>query len=253
YRGILFFTDPHLAATPPFERREGYMEHVLAKVEACLAHARESGLLPVLLGDFFHRHPGNVHRLLRRTFEVLGPYAGTSFRPWVLQGNHDQWEGGDSEDSSLAVCAQAGMVHLMDEPGVHGRFDMDGRRVVLGGTPWGRELPQSVDRGNADHVLWCTHCGMGFQDVTHKYPPLHEISGVDWVVNGHLHWVQPTEVRGMTRWSNIGGMTRISFAPRNRERIPTAAAWRPGCMDLEHWVIPHLPYDTVFPVRHFPP
>lgn len=253
YCGIMFFTDPHLAATPPFERRDGYLEHVLAKISACLQHARESTLLPVLLGDFFHRHPGDVRHLLRRVFEVLEPYAGTSFRPWVLQGNHDQEEGGESGDSSLDVCALAGVVRLMDECGIHGLFDVNGHRVALGATPYGAKLPTSVEQGDAEYVVWGSHCGMGFRDVVHKYPLLHEIPGVDWVVNGHLHWLQPTESRGMTHWSNIGGMTRISFAPRNRERVPTAGIWRPGCADLEPWVIPHLPFDDVFPVRHFPP
>lgn len=253
YRGVMFFTDPHLAATPPYERREGYLEHVLAKVSACLEHARESELLPVLLGDFFHRRPGNVRQLLRRVFEVLEPYAGTSFRPWVLQGNHDQEEGAGSENSSLHVCALAGMIHLMDVSGVHGRFHVDGCEVALGATPYGMTLPSTVERAGADYVLWGSHCGIGFRDVVRKYPPLHEIQGVDWVVNGHLHWTQPTEARGMTRWSNIGGMTRISFAPRNRDRVPIAGIWRPGNTDLEPWEIPHLPFDDVFPMRHFPP
>lgn len=256
YRGVLFFTDPHLAATPPFERREGYLEHVLAKISSCLELARERQLLPVLLGDLFHRNPGDVRRLLRRTFEVLGPYAGTKFRPWVLQGNHDQWEGASQEDSSLAVTALAGMIHLMDVSGVHCRFEAAGHRVVLGGTPYGAAFPEAVDsgvRGDAEYVLWGSHCGMGFRDVARKYPPLYEIPGVDWVVNGHLHWPQPTVQLGMTRWSNIGGMTRMSFAPRNQERQLTAGIWTPGCEDLDRWVIPHLPFDEVFPVRKFPP
>lgn len=252
--GLLLAADPHVAATPPGQRLEGYREQVLAKLAACLAHAADNDLVPVILGDLFHWPRENPNALL---VELIGLFA--AHRPFVLVGNHDKYLARFTPDVSLAVLDAAGCVRLMAEPGPRFVLETPDGKVLVGASPDGSPIPQRFDidlgldpgAGYAQ-VLWLTHHNLSFPDFPEKQHRLRDIPGVDWVINGHIHRPQPTLTIGSTRWANPGNLTRLTFSRRTMGRVPAAAVWRPGCADLERWKVPHLPFAEVFPDQEFP-
>ena len=250
--GILFCADAHLAGTPPGQRLLGYSEQTQAKLAFCLEQAAARTLLPVVCGDLFHWPRENPNTLLVRCIELFKPLAGTPRKCWVLVGNHDKWQANYTDDVSMAVLESAGVIHVMKEAGPQCLVEVHGRRALLGASPDMAPLPRTVERGEAETVLWVTHHGLGFPDYADQRQPLRELPGVDWVINGHLHQPQPPQRRGMTTWVNLGSLARMSFAQRTKERRPAAAIWRPGCTELERLDVPFLPFEEVFPDQPFP-
>ncbi|AGW13640.1 metallophosphoesterase family protein [Megalodesulfovibrio gigas] len=250
--GILFCTDVHLAGTPPGQRLPGYTEQTLAKLAFCLEQAASRNLLPVICGDLFHWPRENPNTLLVRCIELFKPLAATPLKCWVLVGNHDKWQANYTDDVSMAVLESAGVIHVMKEAGPQCRVLIDGHVALLGASPDMAPLPKAVERDEADTVLWVSHHGLGFPDYADQRQPLRELPGVDWLINGHLHQPQPPQRRGMTTWVNLGSLTRMSFAPRVKERRPAAAIWRPGMTELERLDVPFLPFEDVFPDQPFP-
>ncbi|GAB7079055.1 metallophosphoesterase family protein [Megalodesulfovibrio paquesii] len=250
--GILFFTDIHLAGTPPGQRLPGYTEQTLAKLAFCLEQAVARDLLPVICGDLFHWPRENPNTLLIRCIELFKPLAETPLKCWVLVGNHDKWQANYTDDVSMAVLESAGVIHVMKTAGPQCRLAAGGQLALLGASPDMSPLPKAVERHGEDTVLWVSHHGLGFPDYADQRQPLRELPGVDWLINGHLHQPQPPQRRGMTTWVNIGSLTRMSFAPRVKERRPAAAIWRPGATALERLEVPFLPFEEVFPDQPFP-
>ena len=246
-RGILFVADPHLAALPPMQRLEGYREQILAKVHFCLEKARELDLVPVFLGDMFHWPRENPNGLLVELIEMFRPHM-----PWVLVGNHDKYQARLTPDVSLAVLEAAGVIHLLDHAGPVFRLETPGGSVLLGASPDGYSLPSSFSSVGDDTVIWISHHNVGFPDFRDKPVVIREIPGIDWVVNGHIHRPQPTETKGQTRWANPGNISRLTFSRMTQEREPAASVWLPGCENLDRIVLPHLPFEEIFPDQEFP-
>lgn len=246
-RGLLCVADPHLAATSPGQRLEGYAGQILAKVRACLDRAAELELAPVFLGDMFHWPRENPNSLLVALIELLAPA-----RPFVLVGNHDKHQARFTSDTSLAVLEAAGAVRLIAEPGPAFHLATPQGAVLVGGSPDGAPLPRSVEPGEAVATVWLAHHGIAFAQAAGGAIEPREIPGLDWVINGHLHRPQPTVAVGSTRWANPGNIARLTFSPATQAREPAAAVWRPGADDLERWVVPHLPFFQVFPDQPFP-
>jgi len=237
-----------VAATPPMQRLDSYMDDVLAKLAACLGHAAENNLLPVVLGDLFHWPRENPNTLIVALIELFRPH-----HPYVLVGNHDKYQARFTADTSLAVLQAAGVVEVLADPGLFLRLATPTGTAVIGASPDGTPLPASVEKATGEESVWLTHHGVGFPDYQEKRVKIREIPGLDWVLNGHMHRPQPTVVAGATRWANPGNITRLKFSRRSKERIPAAAVWRPGATDLVVWPIPHRPFAEVFPDQEFPP
>ncbi len=254
-RGLLFLADPHFAGSPPGQRLEGYQEQVLAKVAAALELARERDLVPVFLGDVFHWPRENPNQLLVALIELFGEQGRLHRKPWALVGNHDKYQANYTRDVSLAVLEAAGVLRVMSEPGPQFWLRTPQRSLLLGASPDFAELPGPQVKGGDEVVLWVTHHNIGFPDFMEKKERIREIPGVDWIVNGHLHRPQPTQVRGSTRWVNPGGLVRMQFTRYNLERRPVAAIWTPECEalgDLERWAVPIRPFVEVFGERELP-
>lgn len=245
--GLFFIADPHLSATPPGQRLEGYLDQVLAKVRACLERARQQELYPVFLGDLFHWPRENPNNLLVELIEMFGPH-----HPATLVGNHDKYLARFTRDVSLAVLASAGVVRLLDAPGPAFWLEAPTGRVLVGASPDGSPLPRRVDRRDSTEVVWLAHHNLAFAAYPDKPVPLRGIDGVDWVVNGHIHRTQPTTTAGNTRYANPGNITRLVFSQHSKDRVPCASVWRPGCQDLELWPVPLEPFENVFPDQPFP-
>lgn len=247
-RGLLVIPDPHVAATPPMQRLDSYMDDVLAKLAACLDHAVAEGLVPVILGDLFHWPRENPNVVMVALIELFRGH-----HPYVLVGNHDKYQARFTADTSLAVLRAAGVCEVLDAPGLFLRLDTPGGPAVVGASPDGTPLPASVAKEPGEESVWLTHHNVGFPDFLDKHVKIREIPGLDWVINGHIHRPQPTVAAGRTRWANPGNVTRLKFSRRSMERVPAAAVWRPGLDDLERWPVPYRPFAEVFPDQELPP
>ena len=247
-RGLLCIPDPHVAATPPMQRLDSYMDDVLAKLAACLEQAAAADLVPVVLGDLFHWPRENPNVVMVALIELF-----RARHPYVLVGNHDKYQARFTADTSLAVLRAAGVCDVLDEPGLFLRLDTPTGKAVVGASPDGSPLPASVDKEPDEASVWLTHHNVGFPDFLDKHVKIREIPGLDWVVNGHLHRPHPTVVAGCTRWANPGNITRLKFNRRAKDRVPAAAVWRPGAAALEAWPVPFRPFAEVFPDQEFPP
>ncbi|WP_243358410.1 metallophosphoesterase [Fundidesulfovibrio terrae] len=247
-QGLFVICDPHVAATPPMQRLEGYREQVTAKLTACLERARELGCHPVIAGDLFHWPRENPNSLIVELIELLRPHM-----PSVLVGNHDKYLARFTRDVSLAVLDAAGAVRLMSEPGPQFWLDTPEGPALVGASPDGSHLPRQVDRNGAVATVWFSHHSISFPDFQDRLLFPKEIPGLDWVINGHIHRPQPMVVKGATRWCNPGNITRLTFTQRTRERVPAASVWRPGAQELTRWPVPVLPFEKVFPDQPFAP
>ena len=247
-RGLLLIPDPHVAATPPMQRLDSYMDDVLAKLAACLDHAAAEELVPVVLGDLFHWPRENPNVVMVALIELFREH-----HPYVLVGNHDKYQARFTADTSLAVLRAAGVCAVLDEPGLFLRLETPDGPAVIGASPDGAALPVSVAKESGEASVWLTHHNVGFPDFLDKHVKIREIPGLDWVITGHIHRPQPTVAAGMTRWANPGNVTRLKFSRRSMERAPAAAVWRPGLDDLVVWPVPHRPFAAVFPDQELPP
>jgi len=247
-QGLLVVCDPHVAATPPGQRLEGYREQVLDKLSACLDKARELDLHMVVPGDLFHWPRENPNGLIVELIELFRPH-----RPSILAGNHDKYLARFTRDVSLAVLDAAGAVRLMAEPGPSFWLDTPEGAVLVGGSPDGSHLPRQVEPGEAVETVWFSHHSITFPDFQDRQLFPREIPGLDWLINGHIHRPQPMIVKGRTRWCNPGNITRLTFTKRTKERVPAASIWRPGMRELESWPVPVLPFEKVFPDQPFAP
>jgi predicted phosphodiesterase len=250
--GILFIPDAHIAATPPGQRLPGYRQEVMAKIAACLDFSKAANLVPVFLGDLFHWPRDNPNDLLVELMAVFRPHT-----PFVLVGNHDKYQARFTDDTSLAVLAEAGVARVLDEAGPAFVLETGKGRALIGASPDGTALPRSFERPASldpgDTVIWITHHNLAYPGLKNKNVRLREIPGVDWVVNGHLHRPQPLLHMGGTRYANPGNITRVAFVRENQDRVPAAVIWRPGAEDLESWAVPHKPFSEVFPDQELPP
>lgn len=247
-KGLFVVCDPHVAATPPGQRLEGYREQVMDKLAACLARARELECHPVIPGDLFHWPRENPNGLVVELIELFRAY-----RPTVMVGNHDKYLARFTRDVSLAVLEAAGAVRLLSEAGPAFWLDTPLGPVLVGGSPDGTHLPRHVDRDGALATVWFTHHSISFPDFQERLLAPREIPGLDWVINGHIHRPQPMVVTGRTRWCCPGNITRLTFSQATKDRVPAAAVWRPGVEELERWPVPLVPFEQVFPDQPFPP
>src|SRR4051794_27096026 len=101
YHGLLCIGDPHLASRVPGFRKDDYPKTVLGKFTYSLDYAQKNRLLPVLLGDLFHRPRDNANWLLVQLMEVLQGEV------LAVAGNHDCSESALSEHDSLAILCAA--------------------------------------------------------------------------------------------------------------------------------------------------
>jgi len=255
--GLLLIGDPHLEGRIPGFRNDDYPQVVLGKIAWCLDYARTHRLLPALLGDLFHLPRDNPNWLLVELVQL--------FRSPLLAiyGNHDVHANRLSSDDSFSILAHAGCMHLLDEENLfHAR--MGGRRVIVGGTSWGRRLPREfvlpddgaddmaddgAEQGGRPLVFWLSHHDVivpGYEEAGRIRP--REIPGIDAVINGHIHRRLDTVVAGSTHWLTPGNISRRARSDASREHVPAVLRididqhrWQP-----RHVTVPHAPFDDVF-------
>jgi UDP-2,3-diacylglucosamine pyrophosphatase LpxH len=252
--GLFMVADPHLADTPPGQRLDGYLDQIMNKLEACLEQASSLGMPLILLGDLFHWPRDNSNKMLVELIRIFGSRTGDE-QVWALVGNHDKYQSRFTEDVTLAVLEAAGVIQLMKEDGPQFELETPDGRVLVCASPDGTPLPKGFERSEDDPetVVWLSHHNIQFPEFLDKAYSIKELPGVDWLINGHIHRPQQTIRKGQTTWANPGNITRLTFTQISMEREPAAAVWRPGCDDLEKWVVPFEPFNAVFPDQDFPP
>jgi predicted phosphodiesterase len=244
--GLLFIGDPHLSSRVPGFRKDDYPKAILGKLKWSLQYARDNVLLPVLLGDLFDYPRDNANWLV---YELLGLFETPIL---AVSGNHDCKENVLTEHDTLSILVAAGRVRLLEAaaPWV-GRIGS--AEVVIAGTPWGQKLPKSLDKftgvTESDYVFWIAHHDIrfpGYEEVGRF--GCYEISGVDAVINGHIHRALPSVVVGQTTWLNPGNIARVARSDASREHVPSVLridiksdGWLPQRIQ-----IPHQPFDEVF-------
>lgn len=208
--GLLLVGDPHVSSRKPGRRKDpDWPSPILAKLDHCVALANARDLAPVLLGDLFE-HPVEPDESLKaRLVRILKAFR---HRPLANVGNHDIRHARLSDGDSLAVLALSDVLDAVPESGPAALFDLGGRRVGLGATPYGQAIPADV-RGllpGAEAVVWLTHHDLAFGAGYPGAVPPHAVAGCALAVNGHVHRRHRPVGIGGTQWFNPGTITRGS-------------------------------------------
>ena len=208
--GLLVIGDPHVSSRRPGRRKDpDWPAPVLAKLERCVAIANERGLAPIILGDLFDRAVEPDVGLKTRLIRILKQFR---VRPTVNVGNHDIAHTTLSDGDSLAMLGLCDVVDVVAASGAVAEFQIAGRRLGVGMTPFGQAIPRDV-RGlfaDADAVAWFTHHDIAFEGAYPGAVPPFAIEGCETVVNGHVHGTKAPVRAGGTEWTNPGNITRQS-------------------------------------------
>lgn len=235
--GLLLIGDPHVGSRRPGRRKdETWPSAILGKLEACLRLANERDLAPVLLGDLFDRAVEPDMALKSRLIRIL---RGFRHRPLANVGNHDMAHTRLSDGDSLAILGLCDVIDIAAESGPVVAYDLAGRRLGLGATPFGQAIPQDVGGlfPGCERVAWLTHHDIAFDKGYPGAVPPHAVAGCDLVVNGHVHKAQKPVRAGQTLWANPGNIARMSVDLIAQE--PAAWELRPDG-SLERHVLPFV-------------
>lgn len=248
YFGLLLIGDPHLEARPPGFRKDDYAEVILKKLAWCLDYAAEHRLLPAILGDLFDKPRDNPNWLIHRLLNLLhGEVLG-------LYGNHDVHYNPElTPDDSLSLLVGAGRLRLVSEEEPW-RGTMAGRRVVVGGSSYRKQIPDRFEKEPADAagyeplVVWLTHHDIlipGYDEG--RIRPV-EIPGVDLLINGHIHRHLEDVPQGGTLWLTPGNISRRTRSDASRAHVPSALRINvsPQSYAIERIVVPHDRFEDVF-------
>jgi predicted phosphodiesterase len=246
--GLLFIGDPHAASRAPGFRKDDYARTILGKIRWAIEYALAERLTPFLLGDLFDFPRDNANWLIVELMDLFSRCPGGC--TWGVYGNHDCKENELGDNDTLSVLVAGGQVRLLDRSPWRGT--VNGCPVVVGGTSWGRELPDAFERGSADggRVFWLTHHDLRFPGYEEQARMgCREIAGVDLAINGHIHRALGSVVRGQTTWLNPGNITRVSRGDATRAHEPAVLrvdVAQDGAWTAKRVTVPHLPFDEVF-------
>ncbi len=221
-RGLLFIGDPHVSSKRIGRRKDDYLKSVLDKLRECAQLCHERKLVPVILGDLFHRNDDNNLSMLNALMRVL---KGFPMRPLVLEGNHDKEQTTLSDADALTTLALANVVDVLSDSGEYRDFRLGSESVRLWAFPHGGEIPARVESFEG-RALAVTHHDLAFGSAYPGSQPLKEIEGVELVVNGHMHDTKPAVQVGSTWWHNPGNIEPLSVDLAHH--VPMAWEWTPS-------------------------
>lgn len=223
FDGILFIGDVHASSKAPGRRIDNYAAAVLDKLVQCAAICHEQRLYPVCLGDLFHRARENSLELLAGMMAVLRTFPAPML---VLGGSHDRTESWFTSKDAAKLLADAGVIELIDEPGLVKALRINGERVAIWGTPAGYPVPDSVTTNPEGTNLMVTHHDFDFNGLYPGAEELHEIEHCSLLVNGHMHTPCNMVLRGGTACHNPGSLLRVSVDLR--KMTPAVSVWTPA-------------------------
>jgi len=249
YAGVLFIGDPHLEGRQPGFRKDDYPNVILDKLDWSLRYARENQLLPVILGDLFDKPRDNPTWMIGRLFEMM---TGEIL---AIYGNHDvHYQPELTEHDSLSLLVKAGCLRMVsaEQPwtGI-----VNERPVIIGGSSYRQPIPKSLDlsdyafASNATPLsIWLTHHDILIPGYDEGNIRPTEITGVDLVINGHIHRQLETIVKGQTAWHTPGNISRRSRSDATKMHVPAIMRVdvAPGSFVISYVEVPHARFDDVF-------
>lgn len=229
-KGFLIIGDPHLWSKKPGRRLDtSYNSTILGKISYAIDYANENDLWPVCTGDLMHEAQDSNLEMIE---DILHTLEQSDRKMIVLVGNHDISETTLKKGTTLNLLNRTGCIMVMMENAPFGVFEMidsegEEKRVLLGGTPYGYEIPSSLGKWSkgkntqnhnemkksfkVDKSVWITHDDLAFDSHYPGAKQLHEITGVDMAINGHMHKEQKPLQKGNTSWYNPGNISRITI------------------------------------------
>jgi predicted phosphodiesterase len=235
-KGFLFIGDPHVTSKRPGRRKDDFLASVLGKLQVAAEIARREDLMPVILGDLFHRAGENHWPTISRLTAVLQQFHVV---PLCLGGNHDKDERQLTEVDALQYLDQVGVLRVVDGACREALIlDTPAGRMALWAAPYGAQLPESIT-SDADQVVLITHHDLAFEGCYPGSSELYEIPGCDLVVNGHMHKTAPSVQKGQTNWHCPGNIEPLSIDCR--DHVPSVWSWMGGNakQGLTQFVLPH--------------
>ena len=269
--GLLFIGDPHVEGRTPGFRKDNYPETILNKLQWCVEYATEHDLQPILLGDIFDKPRDNPNWIISRLLDILADCT----IPTIF-GNHDCANPQMDENDTLTLLAKAGVVQLLDSHHLWA-CHVEGRTVVVGGSPYRHPIPSAWSLQNQAVVLtnqaraqlsepdqagwirsltkpgltvWLTHHDLTFPNPHEAVvTQMNELLGIDYIINGHIHRrASANVVRGQTTWVNPGNIARRSRTDSIRGHVPAVLRMDIGSDGqwLHYVNVPHQSADAVF-------
>lgn len=200
--GVLYIGDPHATGmTPGLRLDEDFVLTIANKLNQCVVIANKHNLVPVILGDFFHRKQERDIRLLVVLTEIIHKFK---HRPYCLQGNHDLSKDSLSEKDPLTLLHITGVLNVVDTGDTFKVAD-----VCYHVCNHGSAIPNKLDSVGDTNVL-LTHHDLAMKGAYPDAIPLKEIEGCTYVVNGHMHKATPNVTIGSTTWINPGNIVRLT-------------------------------------------
>jgi len=234
--GLLIVGDPHISSKKPGRRKDtNWPTAILRKLEACVAYANEHNLILIILGDLFDESLEEDEALKTQVSRIL---KAANIPAISNIGNHDMRDSLLSDSDTMALIAVNDALDVIKLSGPVCVFDINGRKLGLGMTPSGQDIPTNVEGvfQDVDAVLWVTHHDIAFDS---PYPGAvlpFTIKGCSLVVNGHVHGTKKPVRAGETLWLNLGNITRQSTDMVDHR----PCAWIiDGTQRIESFLLPH--------------
>ena len=208
--GLLFIGDPHISSKKPGRRTDDdFSSTIIGKLNEAIGIANAKNYVPVILGDLFNNPKEKSEGVKTRTIRALNKAI---HKPVCLVGNHDITHSKLSDEDSLALLAETNVLEIIKESGVHKKYKLGEKTVVLGGTPYGQKIPNDVSdlKEDGENIIWITHHDLAFDGAYPGASELFEMKGCNLVINGHMHMYKKPKVVGKTTWFNPGNITRQS-------------------------------------------
>lgn len=228
YNGFLFVGDPHLWSKKPGKRLDSnFTEVILDKIDQSIKIAKKENLYLIFLGDLFDKDDecdiGMLTKLTRILKQHNEAYA-------TVEGNHERKQVSISDEVALALMSEAGTIHVMKQNGWWGSIQIGDKYVLIGSTPNSSKIPREVTLPKAFEdkdvfTIWLTHHNLAFGDTYPGVEEIHEIKGVDILINGHIHQTKKPVIKGMMKAFNPGNITRVS--KDCADHIPAVWKWVP--------------------------
>lgn len=230
--GFLFIGDPHVCSKAPGRRKDDYLSSVLRKLEDAAEIANRLNLQAVITGDLLHVAYDNALKMLNRLAITLKKFERA---PITLGGNHDKDQFKLSEEDTLLLLHNTGLVRVVDEASEIGLFQIDDEVVRLWACPDYAEIPEALPAFEGKTIM-VSHHNMAFERAYPTSIPLSEIKNCAMVVNGHMHDTKKPQQTGGTLWCNPGNIEPLSVDLK--DHVPCVWQWHPSNKDVP--LIPHV-------------